>query len=172
MLADIAEDGGIACSRTRVRQGTILMILVQHILEDARGRLAVLSREASVFDAAEILANPNTPLAVVCDGEGIAVGVVSRTDIVKALACARVDAHKMNTGAIMTSPVLSCHANQELQQVWATLNTRSVRCVPILDDSGRPQGVLHARDCARALLDEVKEEEGLLRDYVLGVGYQ
>jgi CBS domain-containing protein len=148
------------------------MILVQHILEDARRRLAVLSRETSVPDAAEILANPDTPLAVVCDSEGIAVGVVSRTDIVKALASARVDAHKMNTGAIMTSPMLSCHVGQELQGVWATMNARSLRCVPILDDSGRPQGVLHARDLARALLDEVTEEEGLLRDYVLGVGYQ
>jgi hypothetical protein len=39
------------------------MILVQHILEDARRRLAVLSREALVSEAAEILASPNTPLA-------------------------------------------------------------------------------------------------------------
>jgi len=52
------------------------------------------------------------------------------------------------------------------------MNARSLRCVPILDDSGRPQGVVHARDLARALLDEVTEEEVLLRDYVLGVGYQ
>jgi hypothetical protein len=33
-------------------------------------------------------------------------------------------------------------------------------------------GVVHARDLARALLEEVTEEEALLRDYVLGVGYQ
>jgi len=149
-----------------------MMILVQHILEDARRRLAVLSREALVCDAADILVNPNTPLAVVCDSGGIAVGVISMTDIVKVLAAARGDAHKMNAGAIMTSPVLSCHVDQALQQVWATMNARSLRCVPILDASGRPQGVARARDLARALLDEVTEEEGLLRDYVMGVGYQ
>jgi CBS domain-containing protein len=148
------------------------MILVQHILEDARRRLAVLSQEALVSEAAEILTNPNTPIAVVCDSEGIAVGVVSRIDIVKALACAGVDAHKMNLGAIMTSPILSCHVDQALQGVWATINARSLRCVPILDDSGRPQGVVHVRDLARALLDEVTQEEVLPRDYVLGVGYQ
>ncbi len=32
-------------------------------------------------------------------------------------------------------------------------------------------GVLHARDVAIALLDEVNYEEILLRDYVMGVGY-
>ena len=148
------------------------MILVQHILEDARRRLAVLSREALVSDAAGILANPNTPLAIVCDGEGIAVGVISKSDIVKALACEGGDAHKMSTGAIMTGSVLSCHVDQALQRVWENMNARSLRSIPILDDSGRPQGVVHARDRARALIDEVTQEEGLLRDYILGVGYQ
>jgi hypothetical protein len=37
---------------------------------------------------------------------------------------------------------------------------------------GAPQGVLHARDVAIALLDEVNCEEVLLRNYVMGVGYQ
>ena len=148
------------------------MILVQHILEDARRRLAVLSRDALVSEAAGILANPNTPLAVVCDGQGIAVGVISRINIVKALAWARADAIKMSTGAIMTNPLLSCHVDQPLQRVWETMNARSLRCIPVLDDCGRPQGIVHARDIARALLDEVTEEEVLLRDYVLGVGYQ
>jgi CBS domain-containing protein len=148
------------------------MILVQHILEDARRRLAVLSREASVCDAAEILANEATPLVVVCDSEGIAVGVVSRTDIVKVFSRARSDAFNTTAEAIMTKPLHSCHVDQTLQSVWATMGARSLRCTPVLDNSGRPQGVVHARDVARALLDEVTDEEVLLRDYVLGVGYQ
>jgi CBS domain-containing protein len=148
------------------------MILVHHILEDARKRLAVLSPEALVCEAAAILANPSIPLVVVCDSDGIAVGVVSRGDIVRVLACAKGDAHKMTTGAIKTTAVLSCHIDQALQQVWETMNARSVRAVPVFDDSGRPQGVVHARDLARALLDEVNEEEMSLRNYVLGIGYQ
>jgi CBS domain-containing protein len=164
-------DGGLS-DQLPIHESRQPMILVQHILEDARRRLAVLSREALICEAADILVNPNTPLTVVCDGQGIAVGVISSTDIVKVLSAQRVDAIKMNTGAIMTSPVLSCRVDQPLQRVWETMNARSLRCIPILDDSGRPQGVVHARDLARALLDEVAEEEVLLRDYVLGVGYQ
>jgi CBS domain-containing protein len=148
------------------------MILVKHILEAARKRLAVLSRQASLFDAAQILANPNTPLAVVCDSDGIAVGVISRSNVVEALAAAGVDAVCLNAAAIMTKPVLSCHVDETLQQVWAVMNSRTLRCAPILDDDGRAQGVVHARDVAIALLDEVNYEEVLLRDYVMGVGYQ
>ena len=148
------------------------MILVKHILEAARKRLAVLSRAASLFDAARILANRDTPLVVVCDSDGIAVGVISSSHLVNVLATAGVDALCFNAAAIMTKPVLSCHVDETLQQVWAVMNSQTLPCAPILDDDGRAQGVVHARDVAIALLDEVNYEEVLLRDYVMGVGYQ
>ena len=147
------------------------MILVKHILEAAQKRLVVLSQEASLFDAARILANRDTPLVVVCDSDDIAVGVIASSHVIKVLATAGVDALGFNAGAIMTKPVLSCHVDQTLQQVWAVMNSRTLPCAPILDDDGRAQGVVHARDVAIALLDEVNYEEILLRDYVMGVGY-
>jgi CBS domain-containing protein len=148
------------------------MKIVHHILDGARKRLAVLHQEAPVPDAAAILANPNTPLIVVCSANGIAVGVVAKTDIMKSLAGSGTDSFRLQTGAIMTSPVVSCHVDQTLQRVWATMNTASLRSIPVLDDTGLPLGVVHARDLAGALLDEVTDEEMVLRDYVLGVGYQ
>ena len=148
------------------------MVLVQHILDPARKRLAVVSSAASVCDVAAILANPTTPLVVVCDDAGLAIGVISRTDVIKAIAVAAIDPRCAGADAIMTRAVLSCHVDQTLQLVWSNLSARSLRCAPILDHDGRPQGVVHARDLASALLAEVTYEEGLLRDYVLGIGYQ
>ena len=148
------------------------MMLVKHILEAAQKRLAVLSREASLFDAARILANRDTPLVVVCDSDGIAVGVISSNHVINVLATAGVDAFSLKAGAIMTKPVLSCRVDENLQQIWAVMNSRILPCAPIVDDDGRAQGVLHARDVAIALIDEVNYEEVLLRDYVMGVGYQ
>jgi CBS domain-containing protein len=146
--------------------------LVKHILEASRGRLVVLSEQALVPQAALILVNPDTPLVVVCDQEGIAVGVISRTDIIKLLSRAGTEACETNAGAIMTKAMVSCRVEQPLQQVWPILNARSLRCAPILDDEGRPLGVVHARDIARALIDEETHQEELLRDYVMGIGYQ
>jgi CBS domain-containing protein len=148
------------------------MALVHHLLEDARKRLAVIGREALLCEAAHILANPNTPLVIVCDDEGAAVGVLSKSDVIRALAVAKADAARLSAGAVMTNPILSCRAEETLQRVWDAMNSRSLQSVPVLDASGRPQGIVHARDLARALLSEVDEEEGLLRDYVLGIGYQ
>jgi CBS domain-containing protein len=148
------------------------MILVQQVLETARRRLATLSPWAGVCEAAAILTNAVTPLIVVCDRDEVALGVISRTDVIKTLVNGKVSAPATSAAGIMTRAVLASHVNQPLQDVWQSMNTRSLRCVPILDDNGRPQGVLHARDVATALLEEVTYEEILLRDYVMGVGYQ
>ena len=72
----------------------------------------------------------------------------------------------------MTKPALACHIDEALDQVWAVMNSRSLPCAPILDDDGRAQGVLYARDVAIALIDEVNCDERLLRDYVMGVCYR
>ena len=146
--------------------------LVQHILEDAQRRLAVVGLGASITDIAKVLANPDTPLVVVCDSEGVALGVVSSADVVNALSQRGGEAINANAAALMTQPVHSCRTEQTLQSLWLSMGAGNHRCVPILDDAGRPCGVVHARDVARALLDEVTNEELLLRDYVLGIGYQ
>jgi len=148
------------------------MNLVQHILEDAQRRLAVLRLDASIREIAGILANPITPLVVVCDSQGVALGVVSSMDIVNALSRDGSEAFNANAAALMTQPIHSCDADQTLQSIWSSMGAGSHRCIPVLDNAGRPQGVVHARDVARALLDEVTHEEVLLRDYVLGIGYQ
>jgi len=146
--------------------------LVQHILEDAQRRLAVLRLDASIRDIAGILANPVTPLVVVCDSVGVALGVVSSADIVNALSRDSNQAVKANAAALMTQPIRSCAPDQTLQSIWEAMGAGCVRSIPVLDKEGRPLGVVHARDVARALLDEVTHEEALLRDYVLGIGYQ
>ena len=148
------------------------MVLVKHVLDTARKRLATLSPQAGVCDAAAILTNAETPLIVVCDGDGIALGVISRTDVVKTLVGATAAALDTRAEAMMTRTVLTCQRDQPLQDAWKSMNARLLRCAPIIDDNGRPLGVLHARDVARALLEEATYEELLLRDYVLGIGYQ
>ena len=150
------------------------MVMVKHILEPARKRLAVLSQEASIFEVAQLLANQDThtPLVVVCDSGGIAVGVIAPIHIVHVLATAGIDALGFHAGAIMTKPALTCRVDEALEQVWAVMNSRTLPCAPILDDDGRAQGVLYARDVAMALMAEVNYDEQLLRDYVMGVGYQ
>jgi CBS domain-containing protein len=51
------------------------------------------------------------------------------------------------------------------------MKERKLKNIPIVDQDSRPLGVLHARDILQVLLEESKDEESMLRDYVMGVGY-
>jgi CBS domain-containing protein len=148
------------------------MRLVEHLLDTAKKRLATLSRDAGICDAAEILLNADTPLAVVCDDEGAAIGVISRQDVMKVLVDVQENAFGTRAEKMMNRALFSCRPHQPLDEVWKAMSSRALRCAPVLDDQGRPQGVLHARDLATALLADVTYQELLLRDYVMGVGYQ
>src|SRR5215469_5080048 len=127
MRAAAGRSPGRARAGCELRESCLagaFVILVWHILDAARKRLALLSHEALVPDAAKILANANTPLVVVCDKDGRQVGVISRTDIIKLLAQAGAEACTTNASTIMTRSVVSCHVDQPLQQVWTAMNSR------------------------------------------------
>src|SRR5690349_5013252 len=124
------------------------MTLVNQVLDSARKRLAILGPRAGVCDAAAILANAETPLIVVCDDEGIALGVISRTDVIKALVGGTAAALESSAETMMTRSMLVSQADQPMQEAWKSMTARALRCVPILDAKGRPEGVLHARDVA------------------------
>jgi hypothetical protein len=51
------------------------------------------------------------------------------------------------------------------------MKARKLRNIPVTDQESRPMGVLNARDILQVLLKESKDEEAMLRDYVMGVGY-
>ena len=72
----------------------------------------------------------------------------------------------------MTRNVTHCHPNDLLHDVWSIMKERGFLHIPIVDQESRPCGVLNARDALQALLEEVKDEESLLRDYVMGIGYR
>lgn len=72
---------------------------------------------------------------------------------------------------VMARNVLLCRAGDRLRDVWAQMKERSLKNIPVVDQDSRPLGVLNARDALQVLLEEVQDEEALLRDYVMSVGY-
>ena len=52
------------------------------------------------------------------------------------------------------------------------MKERRLKNVPVTDEASVPIGLLNARDALEVLLAEVEQEESLLRDYVMCVGYR
>jgi CBS domain-containing protein len=52
------------------------------------------------------------------------------------------------------------------------MKQHQLKNIPVIDSGTKPIGVLNARDVLDGLLGQVENEEALLRDYVMGIGYR
>lgn len=146
-------------------------MIIEAILPAARERLFILGDEPPLVDAAKLLRDVETDIVVVCKADGSLAGVITKSDIVRQISHCQGASCMAAASAVMTKAVAYCHPNDLLTDIWAVMKERHLRNVPILGPDFRPIGMLNARDALEALLEELKYEEILLRDYVMCVGY-
>jgi hypothetical protein len=66
--------------------------------------------------------------------------------------------------------VVLCESKDLLHDVWMRMKARDLKM--FLLRKAWPLGLLHVRDILQVLLNESENEEAMLRDYVMGVGYR
>ncbi len=72
----------------------------------------------------------------------------------------------------MTRNIVACACRDWLNDVWSTMKNTGIRQIPILDDASKPLGIVYAIDALHALLTEAQDQQQLLHDYVMCVGYR
>ncbi|HEU4484659.1 MAG TPA: CBS domain-containing protein [Povalibacter sp.] len=147
-------------------------MFVDSILPNARERLALIAQDAPLMEAARFLSSASINLVVVHKADGTLAGVISKTDVVRQIGHCAGNSCVTAASAVMTREVVACHPGESLTEVWATMKKRGLKHIPVIDEQSHPIGVLYARDALQVLLVEVEYEELLLRDYVMGIGYQ
>lgn len=144
---------------------------VQSILPIAQQRMITVPEDASLVDAARLLFDTHRALLVVCNGDGAMVGVITKTDVVRQVAQYHGAVESKRVSGVMTQTVTSCQSDDQLHDVLALMKEKGFVHIPIVDKNSHPRGVVNARDALQALLREVKDEELLIRAYVMGIGY-
>jgi CBS domain-containing protein len=147
------------------------LMRVETLMPMASKRLVVIKDDTPLPETAKLLLEADTDLLVACNAEKRMTGVISKTDICRLFSQRPESDAATAASAAMTRTVVSCRPGDLLHDVWATMKERKLKDVPILDESSRPIGMLNARDLLEALLEEVEQEEFLLRDYVMSIGH-
>ena len=133
-------------------------------------RLVVIGIDASLRNAAVALSNPHIGLLVVCDGASRAVGIVSKSDIVRHLS--GVGVAKTPVATLMSRNIVSCDPEDDLYATWQRMAAQDLQNMPVLSAGSKPLGVLDIRDALKALFEQEEYQERLLSNYVSGIGYQ
>ena len=146
-------------------------MLIEEMLPKARERLVTIANDVPLIEAAKLL-QAGSELVIVCDTAGFLVGVITKTDIVAQISHCQGASCITAAALVMTRDVVLCRSTDLLHDVWARMKARGLKNVPVVDQESRPVGLLHARDILQVLLSESENEDAMLRDYVMGVGYR
>jgi CBS domain-containing protein len=145
---------------------------VSSIEEVARSRLQTVAADARLIEVAARMSNAQIPVVMVCDADGIARGAITETMLVRYLGLGEADFYRSSAGDVMTREFTTCEMHELLSDVLAMMHVRGLTHVLLIGEDKQPLGVLNARDGLRALLAAGNYEEALLRNYVMGIGYQ
>lgn len=143
---------------------------VERLLPAAREKLVTIADDAPLIEAAKFLLT-GTDLVIVCGPAGLVAGVITKTDVVSQISRCRGARCTMAVSLAMARDVAVCRPGDLLQDVWKRMKERRLKNIPVVGRDSRPLGILRARDILQALLEESQDEESILRDYVMGVGY-
>jgi len=164
----LQESPAVAAAEARA-EAPALVASVERV---ARSRLQTVTASALLVDVAARLSSAQISVVVVCDAAGAATGVITETILVRRLGLGQADFFTTHAGDVMTPDFTACGVDAVLSDVLAMMHTRGLIHVLVLGADRQPLGVLNARDGLRALLAAGNQEEALLRNYVMGVGYQ
>ena len=107
-------------------------------------------------------------LIVSADGSNIE-GIVSDRGVLWAIADRGVAVLDEPVESVMTRDVITCRAADPVSGIMATMTDRRVRHIPVVDGSGRLEGIVSIGDVVKHRLDEIQEEADALRDYITTV---
>jgi CBS domain-containing protein len=130
----------------------------------------VIDVTATVQAAALSLSRPGIGLVVVCNAEGGAEGVLSKSDLVRHLT--GPTSRTAPASDLMSRSIVSCRPQDDVHNVWEIMAARSLQNIPVVDVGARPLGILDMRDAMRALFEQEEMQERMLVNYVTGVGYR
>ena len=130
-----------------------------------------VSAHQDADDALGLMQSRSVSSVLVTDG-GSLLGIITETLLVRRLGLGQADFFSTHAGDVMTQEFTSCAPDELLSEVLAMMHARGLIHVLLMSADNKPMGVLNARDGLRALLAAGNHEETLLRNYVMGIGYQ
>jgi CBS domain-containing protein len=131
------------------------------------GEVFSVHPEASVMQAARLLAEHNVGALLVMSSEGEIEGILSERDIVRKVDLRDCTAADMRVSDIMTPRVLYVESSQSLEACMALMNEKGVRHLPVLEKR-KLLGMISVRDVLRTIIREQEIVISHLENYIRG----
>ncbi|HEX3673033.1 MAG TPA: CBS domain-containing protein [Rhizomicrobium sp.] len=140
-------------------------MLVRHILREKGRDVVTIASDATLSEAARLLARKRIGALVVRERDGALKGILSERDVVRAVAEASVAALAQTVAQHMTSSVESCSESDSIEDLMELMTHRRFRHVPVVEND-RLTGIVSIGDVVKTRIAETVEEATVLRQYI------
>ena len=138
---------------------------VKDILRDKGTEVYTVSRETTISELARKLVEHRIGAAVVVDGDGDVVGVISERDVVYCIAERGGGCLKRKVVELMTAKVITCAPDTTIDEVMNLMTERRIRHLPVIDQD-RLAGIVSIGDVVKRRIASAEREVNLLRECI------
>jgi CBS domain-containing protein len=139
---------------------------VKHILREKGRQVVTIGSDATLSEAATLLARKRIGALVVRDRNGTVAGILSERDVVRAVAEASVSALAQSVSLHMSRALTTCSEADTIDDLMEVMTRRRFRHVPVLDDADRLAGIVSIGDVVKSRIEETVREAATLREYI------
>jgi CBS domain-containing protein len=138
---------------------------VRHILV-AKGREIIsITADATLSEAARLLARRRIGAVIVLGEDGMLAGILSERDVVRAVSDESVAALARPVSAFMTRELTTCSEDDTVDGLMELMTNGRFRHVPVVTNS-RLVGIVSIGDVVKTRIEETLREAESLREYI------
>jgi CBS domain-containing protein len=138
---------------------------VRHILLDKGREIISITADATLCEAARLLARRRIGAVIVTGEDGGLVGILSERDVVRAVSEESVAALDRPVGHFMTRGLTTCSEDDAVDSLMEVMTNGRFRHIPVLA-GGRLVGIVSIGDVVKTRIEETVREAANLRDYI------
>ena len=143
------------------------MPTVQDVLAVKGTSVHSIAPSATVLEATQKMnAHKLGALLVMVDGQ--VVGMFTERDVLRRVVAEERNPAKCTIAEVMTSDVICCHADDDLDEISAIMQQKKIRHIPVCDHSGRMMGMISIGDVNAYHASNQEMHINFLSEYIYG----
>lgn len=145
------------------------MSTVAELLAKKEQTLLSIAPTATVMEAANLMNKHRIGALLVIDrrGESLA-GIFTERDILQRIIGEKKDPEVTAVGQVMTTEVACCQPDITVEAARLIFRDKRVRHLPVVDETGKPLGVVSIGDVNAWAMDNQQAEIHYLQEYLYG----
>lgn len=144
-------------------------MLIKHILQEKGGIVHAVEADATIEEAACLLAAKRVGALVALDAEGGIAGVISERDIVREIGRGGSAVLSDPVSAAMTRAVITSHPLESIDEALQRMSDRRIRHLPVVE-GGRLVGIVSIGDLVARKIEAAQAEAAAMRAYIAAAG--